>query len=155
MAHLLAPLQTNPELPVFFNVDAAVGAAPAQNRREDVLLVQFCLRSIGEKPPDKMNAQEIAAMRAVNVTGICDAATINAIRVVQTKKRQADPSVVVDGRVSPAQGGYTYSGNAPWTIAVINNLFQDKNTDVWPRIDMIPGCPNELKDMVKRAVVGV
>ena len=41
MAHLLAPQQSKPTLPVFFNVDGVVGAAPAVNNREDVLLVQF------------------------------------------------------------------------------------------------------------------
>lgn len=155
MANLVAPLQANPELPVFFNVDGVVGASPAENRREDVLLVQFILKSVGEKPQDQMTADEKAVFKAVNVTGICDAATINAIKLVQRKKNAVNKSIVVDGRVSPARGGYNYSGNGTWTIAIINDLMQDKNTDVWPRIDLMPTCPPEVKAMVKRAVVGV
>ena len=155
MAHLLAPLQTNPELPVFYNVDDTVGAAPAMNRREDVLLVQFIFKALADKPSDNMTADEIARVKAVQVTGICDAATIEAIKMVQKKKKLSNASTVVDGRVSSAQGKYTYSGNAAWTIAVLNNLLQDRNVDVWPRLDMIKDCPQELKDMVKRQVVGV
>ena len=155
MAHMLAPLNTNPELPVFYNVDGVVGAAPAENRREDVLLVQFTFKAIADKPSNNMTQDEIAVMKAVNVTGTCDTATINAIRVVQKKKKESSPGVVIDGRVSPAKGTYTYSGSAAWTIAVLNNLLQDRNLDVWPRIDMIASCPAELKAMVKRACVGV
>jgi hypothetical protein len=155
MANLVAPLQANPELPVFFNVDGVVGAAPAANNREDVMLVQFILKSIGEKPQDQMTPDEKAVFQAVNVTGVCDAATINAIKLVQRKKHSVNPGIVVDGRVSPARGGsYSYGGGV-WTIAIINDLMQDKNTDVWPRIDLMPGCPPEVRSMVKRACVGV
>lgn len=155
MAHLLAPLETNAELPVFFNVNGVVGASPAENRREDVLLVQFLFKMIADRPPVNMTPEQRSIMGAVKVTGHCDAATIDAIRLVQTRKKTANPGIVVDGRVSSAKGGYSYSGNAAWTIAIINDLAQDNNTDVWPRIDMAAGCPQELKDMVKRQVVGV
>ena len=155
MAHIVAPLATHPELPVFFNVNGVVGAAPAENRREDVLLVQYLFKMIADKPPALMTSEQRAIMRAVNMTGTCDQATINAIRLVQSKKKEKNPSVVVGGRVSPARSGYSYSGGAVWTIAVINDLAQDMNTDVWPRIDLAQGCPPELAQMVKRQVVGV
>jgi hypothetical protein len=58
MAHLLAPQPSHPSMPVFFNVDGVVGAAPAQNEREDVLLVQFILRVIA-KSPDAMTEPQL------------------------------------------------------------------------------------------------
>lgn len=155
MAHMVAPLSANPELPVFFNVDGVVGAMPAENRREDVLLVQFIFHLLGQKPSDGMSAEQIATARAVTMTGIADAPTIAAIRMMQEQTRTVAPAVVVDSRVSPVQGGvYRYAAGTPWTIVTLNNLMQDRNLDTWPRIDMISGCPGELKDMVKRAVVG-
>ena len=39
MAHLMAPQQSKPTLPVFYNFDAVVGAAPAVNKQEDVVMV--------------------------------------------------------------------------------------------------------------------
>ena len=71
MAHLMAPQPSSPGLPVFFNVDGVVGAAPAQNLREDVLLVQFLL-SVGSR----VNADPVAKAihGAVKVTGVIDPA---------------------------------------------------------------------------------
>jgi hypothetical protein len=49
-ARLLAPQSPNADLPVFFNVENVVSADPAQNQREEVLLVQFALQLIGKSP---------------------------------------------------------------------------------------------------------
>lgn len=155
MAHLLAPQPPLPELPVFFNVDGVVGAPQAQNKREDVLLVQFAFKLIADSPfpgtPPRSPAL-LAAAKAVQVTGTIDAATINAIRVRQQDNKKINPATVVDGRVSPAKGGYRYG--AAWTIALLNDAIQDRHVDIWPRIDKIPGCPEELKQMVIRTVAG-
>lgn len=45
-----------------------------------------------------------------------------------------------DGRASPAVGGYTYGGGT-YSIAQLNENLQHRNVGVWPRIDLIPGCP--------------
>ena len=155
MAHFLAPQPPDPQLPVFFNVDGAVGAAPAQNKREDVLLVQFVFYLIAKSPSPTIAPALLAAAQAVQLTGMADAATIKAIRVHQESKRQELPETVVDGRVSPAMGGgYSY-GSGLWTITFLNNSVRNRHLDIWPRIDKIPGCPDELKQMVKRTVVGM
>ena len=106
MAHLLAPRHPDPELPVFFNVDGVVGAPPAQNLSEDVLLVQFALKVIGDSPKPGTPPGLTAAARAVRVTGNMDAATVNAIRALQTAAKQRRSATVVDGRVSPARSDY-------------------------------------------------
>lgn len=65
MAHLLAPQPPHPELPVFFNVDGVVGAPPADNRREDVMLVQFALKMIADSPlRENMDPALVAAARS-------------------------------------------------------------------------------------------
>ena len=155
MAHLMAPQPSHPELPVFFNVDGVVGAAPAVNNREDVLLVQFIFNVIATSPRPTTDPVLLAAARAVRLTGTIDPATITAIRAHQTVDRRisGNPNQVVDGRVSPAKGGYSYG--ALWTIAELNNNLQDRHVNIWPRIDTIPGCPAELRQMVVRAVAGM
>jgi hypothetical protein len=60
--------------------------------------------------------------------------------------------VVVDGRVSPAKGGYYYG--ALWTIVLLNKSVQSRHPEVWPRFDKLSNCPAELKEMVKRTLVG-
>lgn len=154
MAHLEAPKPISEAMPVFFNVDGVVGAQPAQNIREDVLLVQFAFKVMAGSPIATTNPELLAAARAVTVDGICGPVTINAIRANQESYRRENPGKVVDGRVSPTRGGYSYGGGAAWTIVRLNRSIQFRNIQIWPRIDNIMGCPPELKAMVKRQVVG-
>jgi hypothetical protein len=154
MAHLLAPQPPIPQLPVFFNVDGVVGAAPAQNKREDVLLVQFAFKVIADNPLSGTGPAILAAAKGVTVTGTMDQPTINAIRVFQEDFKKDNPAQVVDGRVSPAKGGYFYGPGAAWIITHLNNALQDRNVDIWPRLDKIKGCPSELQQMVTRTVAG-
>lgn len=153
MAHLFVPNPSSLVLPVFFNVDGVVGANPASNKREDVLLVQFAFSVIAKLAMTQHPAIREAA-KDVRVTGIIDEETIVAIRTMQ-KEAQKVPGgekAVVDGRVSRARG-YDY-GTGLWTIFYLNDLMQNNNVDIWPRIDKIPGCPAELKQMVIRTVAG-
>ncbi len=150
MAHLMAPQPSFEGLPVFFNVDGVVGAAPAQNNREDVLLVQFFFRVISKKvtePAAKL------VLSAVKMTGTIDAPTIAAIKDIQTRHKKNNPGAIVDGRMSPAKNGYNYGG-AEWAIVRLNENVQTSNLDNWPRIDKISECPAEVQAMVVRTVVG-
>jgi len=149
MAYLFAPRPSMDELPVFFNVEGVVGAAPAQNRREDVLLVQFCLEAIGLKPKPTAVPEVVEACRKVKVTGVIDEPTVKAIFEFQKHDTHKN---VVDGRVSPARG-YAY-GSAAWSIVNLNNALQDRHLEIWPRIDKIPNCPPELRTMVVRTCSG-
>jgi hypothetical protein len=153
MAHLLAPQNSLPTLPVFFNVDEVVGAMPAANLREDVLFVQFAFAVIASSPTPGASPEFNAAVAAVKLTGVADAATINAITATQKEIQKKGAGGVVDGRVSPAKGGYNYGGSM-WTIVHLNESIQDRNIEVWPRIDRIAGFPSELQTMVIRTVQG-
>jgi hypothetical protein len=149
----MAPKPPGFDLPTFFNVDGVVGAAPAQNTREDVLLIQFAFKVMADTPLAESNSGVLAAARQVKLTGVADAATVAAIRSLQADQKTVNPGTVVDGRVSPAKSGYAYGGGL-WTIINLNNSIQHRHLDVWPRIDKVPSCPPELKDMVKRVLVG-
>lgn len=154
MAHLLTPKPAHAALPVFFNVDGVVGERPAENRQEDVFLVQFLINLVGSTPTAKTEPELVAAFRRVSVTGTIDQATIDAIRAYQQIRRNTDgPSQVVDGRISPARG-YQF-GSALYTIVLFNDMVQNRNTDIWPRIDKLPNCPGPLRTMVEREVVGL
>lgn len=153
MAHLLAPQNSLPTLPVFFNVDEVVGAMPASNLREDVLFVQFAFTVIASSPTPGASPEFNAAVAAVSMTGVADQATINAITATQKEIQKKGNAGVVDGRVSPAKGGYSYSGTL-WTIVHLNESVQARNIEIWPRIDRIAGCPSELQAMVVRTVQG-
>lgn len=146
----MAPQPSFEGLPVFFNVNGVVGAPPAQNAREDVLLVQFLFRVIGRNVADPAAK---AVLNAVQVTGVIDAPTIAAIKDIQTRHKKNNPGAIVDGRMSPAKGGYSY-GAAEWAVVRLNENVQNSHLDIWPRIDKLDGCPAELTAMVIRTVVG-
>jgi hypothetical protein len=154
VAHLFVPQPTNTSLPVFFNVDGVVGAAPAANAREDVLLVQFFLKMIGDSPSGEPDAAAVTtACKKVKLTGTIDAETIAAITADQAWNKKQYPTTVVDGRVSPAKG-YCYSAGTLWSIVGLNKSAQKRHKGNWPRIDKVAGCPDELKAMVKRTLIG-
>ena len=154
MAHIEMSKPRDEFLPVFYNVDGVVGAPPADNKREDVLLVQFFFVLIGRSPTPDRPPNVAAAFKAVQLTGVADAQTIAAIKAFQESKRQRDPNVVVDGRASPAKPGVAYAPRAAWIIVHLNLESKILHPDVWPRIDKIQGCPDDLKKMVERETVG-
>ncbi len=151
MAHLFVTQPSFQFLPVFFNVDEVVGDVPAVNKNEDVLLVQFFLKVIGRQ----VRASELQIARLVQVTGVMDKLTIDAIEVLQVIARRRNPATVVDGRVSPARGGAISYGGGFWTIAILNNFIKDNNFNIWPRIDLLPDFPSGLKLLVSRSLSGV
>lgn len=156
MAHFLAPQASNPTLPVFFNVDQVVGAMPASNLREDVLLVQYLLTVMSKNPPPGGRSPEFQkSLSVVRCSGVADPETINAIRAAQQEAKKFKPQTVVDGRVSPAKG-YLYDGvSSNWVIVHLNESVQHPHLEIWPRIDLIQGCPEEIKKLVVRTVQGV
>jgi hypothetical protein len=146
----MAPQPSFEGLPTLYNVDGVVGAAPAQNLREDVLLVQFLFSVIAKSVTDPAAK---AVLGAVKVTGMIDPPTIAAIKDIQTRHKKNNPGAIVDGRMSPAKGAYSYGGGQ-WAIVRLNENVQANQLDNWPRIDKIAGCPAELKAMVVRTVAG-
>jgi hypothetical protein len=154
MAHFFANGR-EPRLPSFFNVDGVVGANPATNSPEDVLLVQFFMRFALDKTSYQgISPNDARVIGALRVTGVCDQATVDVIYLSQYYRKQETPSVVADGRISPARAGGEYSKDSKWTIITLNYRVKELTKDVWPRIDKIPGCPPQLTQMVARTLVG-
>ncbi len=149
MAHLVA--RSEPAVSVYYNIDGAVGAAPAANHREDLLLVQFAFTAIAANPLPDTSMELFRAMCDVKPTGTIDQATINAIRAMQIEMKRSQPSTKVDGRVIPSNGDHV---EGAFTIEHLSESVRQCHVRSWPRIDKIPGCPFELKEMVGRAVQG-
>lgn len=93
MVHILAPQPPHVHLPILFNVDAAVGQNAPAGAPNDVMLVQFFLKLIGDNPGG-LGAAHTATFKKVVPTGKMDQATIDGI-----KAAQASSSATQDGRV--------------------------------------------------------
>jgi hypothetical protein len=74
-----------------------VGAPPAENRREDVLLVQFIFTVIASAPLPTTDPGVLVAARAVRITGSIDDVTITAIKAQQNSNLKIETPSSTDG----------------------------------------------------------
>ena len=142
MVHVEAPRPPDPNIPVFFNVDSAVGRM-APNSLEDVLLVQFLLKSLATHMTTEKGRKIQPILAATPQSGRCDDATIKSIEAFQRAMGS-----IVDGRISPARG-YTY-GSGIFSIVNLNSTVRNDYPKVWPRLDQMPNCPGGLKSVLPR-----
>jgi hypothetical protein len=113
--------------------------------------MRFALDKTGYQGLSPDDARKV---KSLTVSGVCDQATVDVIYLSQFYRKQETPSVVADGRISPAHGGGEYSKNSKWTIITLNWRIKELTAEFWPRIDKIPGCPAELTQLVKRTFLG-
>jgi hypothetical protein len=142
--HVMAPRPSDPQVPTFFNVDTSVGERGSNSSVEDILLVQFLIRKVGQTAGPTLPPDRRERMLNVAPTGTCDRETIDGIRAVQETMRERHPATIVDGKVSPARG-YQY-GAAAWTIVSLNVTVRRHNLKVWPRLHELSDCPSLLRD---------
>jgi hypothetical protein len=150
MAKLFIPAAVDSDLPVFYNVDAVVGAAPAANNREDVLLVQYLMRAHHTRYVKNQEARIL--LKTMPLHGVADQHTIAGIVKVQESVKKIFPTTIVDGRASQAKG-YSY-GASFYTIAILNEFVQREHYELWPRLDKMPEAPPGIRDLVFRTLVG-
>jgi hypothetical protein len=134
---------------MLFNVDGVVGNRGA-NLPEDVHLVRFLLRKVGQRVPAGTGVDRTPRYLAVPLHGRCDAATIDGIRAAQEDMREKFPGTVVDGRVSPVRS-LDY-GPGPWTIVMLNGWIRRHCPEFWPRLQDASECPGPLQEAVKRSL---
>ena len=143
MAYLFAPRPSDPNLPVFFNVDASVGRMGANTSRDDILLVQFLLKTLCNNMTTPKGLAVKPILLLTPQTGVIDEATIRSIEAFQ-----GACGTPVDGRVSSARG-HAYPGNL-YTITHLNIKVRGDYRRAYPRLDQIPGCPSGIHDLMNR-----
>ena len=148
MVHVLAPKPADPRLPLFLNVDASVGENAQNSSTEDVMLVQYLLRMLGEHPAGRAH-EIVPALLKVVPTGMMDADTIAAIRAMQSLTVEGGRG---DGKVSPAKD-YSY-GNNYYMICHLNAVARNRHKDLYPNLDHLPDCPPALREAIRRALIG-
>jgi hypothetical protein len=158
MVHVLVAKPDEERLPVIFNVDAVVGATPAANNPDDVVLVKAFLKMMADVPLDT-GSELVTACQAIVVNGSSDSALVTAIRAFQNevKRRTGNATVIVDGRVSPAKESYRYAAGTPWSIVQLNVQMKAvaRFGPVWPCVHLASNCPAALAPVAKKAIFGV
>lgn len=138
---------TNPQIPLFFNIDGNVGQG-CPNNAQDVELVSFFFSCVANDPGRPLDQKQVFGK--VRPTSTCTpdlVAAINKLSEVLKSPR--------DGRVSVAKGATgAITGGGAFMIVQLNYQVKKFNTDVWPRIDKMPGCPPGLGSKVRAITVG-
>ena len=133
--------------PIFFwNVDYAVGK-DATNAFEDVLFVQWCLYKLSKWQGVQEPLRSVLAN--ADISGACTGRDGDSL-VDTIKALQTHLGLPVDGRVSPAKAGGTYSvGAGRSTFLIIyplNAVLWQLHPDKYPRIDLMPQFVWRIKD---------
>lgn len=144
--HVLVPKHPTSIVPIFFNIDASVGEKAQNSNPEDILLVQFLLRTLAESATSSSPTGETRRQRIlkVPVTGVCDALTVDGIRAWQEGRHDGSRATVVDGRADSARDVF-YVKDGEWTIADLNGMFRMLFPNIWPRLQDHPKCPPPIK----------
>ncbi len=126
----------------FYNVDAAVGQG-ASNQPDDVALVRFFLRRIGDAPDNVVPS--LAALAISTVPG----PDLNAAIVdFQKELKRRGASTAVDGKVNPAKSighGVTSAiTGTQYTIAHLNGTYRRRFLQFHDDITKDPKCPSVL-----------
>ena len=111
----------------FYNVDSAVGEI-ASNRADDVALVRFFLRRIGEAPDI-----QIPALASLPINTSAGPDLFNAIRAFQEEVQRRGHACAQDGRVDTAQnighGTESTLSHTGYTIGHLNATYRNRYPD--------------------------
>jgi hypothetical protein len=149
MAHVRLLKDPNTKIRVCYFTDSAVGLG-RQNHRQDVLLVQFLLKSLaGKVDPEIHETFAVPGAPPLGVDGICGQNTVDAIKRFQTFTiGKSNPnSPLVDGLVdvSPRGQPITTITHTTYTIILLNVNFGFFNgPDRHAALFKEPEFPNEL-----------
>ena len=121
----------------FYNLDQAVGMN-APNKRTDVLLVQFLLRTNLDGDPSAKG------FPALSVDGVFGLATLHWILNMQLKHANGNPAAIVDGKVHPARDLFNRHGTDFYHLLLLNNGLRLRAPDTFKDLAAAAACPAAL-----------
>ncbi len=133
--------------PYFYNVNHAVGPS-CPNQHEDVLLVQYFLKSIYAHPNAASPPLHPPAGQGMIVDGVAGPITFYWIKHFQEELKLRGESIVVDGKVNPAVGSTAGSTGVTYTIIRLTAGFMQARPTDYPNISKAADCPPRLGSAV-------
>ena len=136
---------------LFYNLDAAVGTN-APNRKDDVMLVQYLLKStstLGFPQIFKWNLLNYA------ISGVWDRNWQGLLSAYVDAETGIGNKMVADGRIDPVVNGRITGPvhNLQYTIVVLNLRFSMVRTADYARLAELADCPTELRIPLKWQVL--
>ncbi len=136
---------------LFYNVDAAVGKN-APNRRDDVLLVQYLLKSAST-----LGYPQVFNWNLLNypLSGSWDRNWAGLLAAYTDSEVAARNKMVADDRVDPVKNGRLIGPvhHAQYTIVVLNLRYSIVRPADYPRLSEVADLPAELRPHLKWKVL--
>ena len=129
--------------PYFYNVHRAVGPG-RPNQHEDVLLVQYFLKSIYDHPNATNPPLHPPFGSKMVVDGVAGPITFSWIKHFQAELQSRGQSIVVDGIVNPAVGSFAGPSGSTYTIVRLSAGFLQARPADYPNISKAGDCPPML-----------
>lgn len=130
------------ELPIFYNVNMAVGDN-APNMKEDVMLVQFFLQEV-YKGRTSFDPPEVPPKGEMKVDGICGPITKNWLLKFQLDIRNRGRAVSADKRADKVKGVVSSISKTIYTLIFLNAGVKKVRPD-FENLESAPDVPNELR----------
>jgi hypothetical protein len=132
-----------------WNIDCSVGRGGQNSLRTDVRFIQWYYQVAStqpETPPDRR-----AAYSAVKVSGECTGRDDDPLVRAILMHQRAIGHPIVDGRVSVARAGIKIGDTAFFVLRLGARLAR-MFPDVYPRLDLVTGCPPDVAAEMKKIV---
>ncbi len=134
-----------------WNLEKAVGKGGANSVLSDVSYIQWYY-VLGAAHPEGNPARQ-AVYRQVKVTGTCTGLDDDPLVKAITIHQQSLKHPIVDGRISAipggASGGLRVGGGKAFFVVRLAGRFAYMFPNIWPRLDLIPGCPASVAKAVQ------
>jgi len=132
-----------------WNLTASVGKGGANSNPADVSFIQwYYTLAANFHLTDQANKD---VYRNVRVTGMCTGSDSDPLVAAIIKQQRSMNHPTVDGKVSVVTGS-GHLGDRAFFLLRLEARFAVMFPNVWPRLDLIPGCPNMVRAVAVAAV---
>jgi len=138
-----------PKAHFHWNLECSVGKHGQNSLACEVSYIQWYYTLAAKNAKTPLDRR--AVYSKVAVSGMCLGTDADPLVQAILIHQKALHHPVIDGKVSVAHGDGRIGQNA-FFILRLNARLSDMYPEVWPRLDLIPGCPALVADAVRACV---
>jgi hypothetical protein len=133
-----------------WNIDCSVGKNADNTLITDVSYIQWYYKLAAQNP--KTPPDRRAIYQNVEVTGHCSGTGDDPLSAAIWAHQEALQHPEIDGKISVAHGSTGKIGSSAFFVLRLGARLADMFPNVWPRLDLMPGCPASVAQASRQAV---
>ena len=132
-----------------WNLDSSVGKNGANSNAADVSFIQWYYTLAANFHLTVPASQEI--YRKVRISGVCRGTDADPLVAAILAQQRSMNHPSLDGKVSVVSGTGKVGANAFFLLR-LEARFAVMFPNLWPRLDLIPGCPSSVQEVSRAAI---